>query len=81
MGRVRVCLLEFMRPAIKFSKLAIYFINVVVKLVNSLRLKGLKHRQFIGLLEELNTSYFDVPYHNKIRWKMVTTGLRFILLK
>ncbi|XP_060528336.1 general transcription factor II-I repeat domain-containing protein 2-like [Cylas formicarius] len=42
--------------------------KIVVKLVNFLRAKGLNHRQFIDFLEELNTTYSDVIYYNKIRW-------------
>lgn len=43
-----------------------YVTNVVSKLVNFLQSKGLNHREFINLLEELNTSHLDVLYHNKI---------------
>ncbi|XP_067138658.1 general transcription factor II-I repeat domain-containing protein 2-like [Centruroides vittatus] len=55
-----------------------YVINVVVKLVNFFQSKGLKHKQFIALLGELNTSYFDVPvlYHNKIHWLSLGKVLR-----
>ncbi|XP_077288029.1 general transcription factor II-I repeat domain-containing protein 2-like [Arctopsyche grandis] len=40
----------------------------VIKLVNLIRSSGLKHRQFIIFLEDLDAEYTDIPFHSHIRW-------------
>lgn len=40
----------------------------VVKTVNFIRSRGLNHRQFQMLLEELKTQHRDLPYHTEVRW-------------
>ena len=42
--------------------------DVVVKCVNEIRAKGLKHRQFQSFLLEMNTQYKDFVYHSQVRW-------------
>ena len=36
--------------------------------MNFIRARGLNHRQFIGLLEDVNADYHDVLYHSNVRW-------------
>ncbi|XP_042206651.1 general transcription factor II-I repeat domain-containing protein 2-like, partial [Homarus americanus] len=40
----------------------------VVKVVNYIRARGLNHRQFITLLEDLESDHTDVLYHTNVRW-------------
>ncbi|XP_077301672.1 general transcription factor II-I repeat domain-containing protein 2-like [Arctopsyche grandis] len=40
----------------------------VIKLVNLIRSSGLKHRQFISFLEDLDAEYTYIPFHSHIRW-------------
>lgn len=42
--------------------------EVVVKTTNTIRSKGLQHRQFKQFLEELDTEHGDIPYHCAVRW-------------
>ena len=42
--------------------------DVVVKCVNEIRAKGLKHRQFQSFLLEMNAQYKDLVYHSLVRW-------------
>ncbi|KAI5088835.1 general transcription factor II-I repeat domain-containing protein 2-like, partial [Silurus meridionalis] len=43
-------------------------INVVIQIVNTIMAKGLNHRQFRLLLDELESSYSDHLLHNRVRW-------------
>ena len=43
-------------------------INVVIQTVNKVMAKGLNHRQFRSLLDELEGTYSDLLLHNKVRW-------------
>ena len=45
-----------------------HVMDTVVKIVNEIRSKGLKHRQFQAFLEELDTEYRDLLYHCEVRW-------------
>ena len=45
-----------------------HVMDAVVKVVNEIRAKGLKHRQFQAFLEELDTEYKDLIYHCEVRW-------------
>ena len=45
-----------------------YVMDVVVKCVNEIRAKGLKHRQFESFLLEMNTQCKDLVYHSQVRW-------------
>ena len=40
----------------------------VTKMVNFIRSKGLRHRQFQDLLRSLEEDFEDVPYYCEIRW-------------
>ena len=50
----------------KAMKMA-HVMDTVVKIVNEIRSKGLKHRQFQAFLEELDTEYKDLLYHCEVR--------------
>lgn len=45
-----------------------HVLNVVIKLVNSVRSRALNHRQFREFLEELQSEYSDLLYYTKVRW-------------
>ncbi|KAK3855822.1 hypothetical protein Pcinc_037799 [Petrolisthes cinctipes] len=45
-----------------------HVMDVVLKCVNEIRSKGLKHRQFQAFLEEIDAEFKDVPYHAEVRW-------------
>uniref|UniRef100_A0A8C1R9U2 HAT C-terminal dimerisation domain-containing protein n=1 Tax=Cyprinus carpio TaxID=7962 RepID=A0A8C1R9U2_CYPCA len=45
-----------------------HVMTLVVKIVNSIRAKGLQHRLFKSLLDELHASYGDLNLHSSIRW-------------
>ncbi|KAK0154547.1 General transcription factor II-I repeat domain-containing protein 2 [Merluccius polli] len=45
-----------------------HVMSVVVKVINRLRSKGLKHRQFRAFLEEIESAYEDVLYFTEVRW-------------
>ena len=38
--------------------------------MNSIRARGLKHRQFRSFLEDIEADFTDVLYHTNIRWCM-----------
>ena len=40
----------------------------VVSIVNSIRARGLGHRQFQEFLKETDTEYVDLPYYTAVRW-------------
>ena len=42
--------------------------DVVVKCVNEIRAKGLKHHQFQSFLLEMNKQYKGLMYHSQLRW-------------
>lgn len=42
--------------------------KVVKQVVNTIRSRGLRHRQFRTFLEELDSEYEDVPYFTEVRW-------------
>ena len=42
--------------------------DVVVKCVNEILTKGLKHCQFQSFLEEINAQYIDLMYHSQVHW-------------
>ena len=43
-------------------------VEIVSQIVNFIRSRGLNHRQFITLLEELESEHSDVIYHSNVRW-------------
>jgi len=45
-----------------------HVMEVVVKCVNEIRAKGLKHRKFQTFLEEVNAQYKVLVYHSEVRW-------------
>uniref|UniRef100_A0A8C6UL32 Uncharacterized protein n=1 Tax=Neogobius melanostomus TaxID=47308 RepID=A0A8C6UL32_9GOBI len=42
--------------------------NTVVKTVNTIRARGLNHRQFQAFLSEVDAEYGDLLYHSEVRW-------------
>ena len=42
--------------------------SVVVKCINQIRSKGLKHQRFRAFLEEIESEYGDVLYFTEVRW-------------
>lgn len=42
--------------------------NLVIQMVNKIMAKGLNHRQFCALLDEVDSTYSDLLLHNKVRW-------------
>ena len=40
----------------------------VTKIVNLIRSRGLKHRQFQAFLQEMDADYGDLPYYSHVRW-------------
>lgn len=42
--------------------------NVVVKTINKIKSKSLKHRQFRQLLKEMGDGYEDMAYYTQVRW-------------
>jgi hypothetical protein len=45
-----------------------HVLNVVSKLINTIRSRGLVHRQFQEFLIEIDADYSDLLYHTKVRW-------------
>ncbi|XP_072416387.1 general transcription factor II-I repeat domain-containing protein 2A-like [Chiloscyllium punctatum] len=45
-----------------------HVVDVVTKIVNFIRARALKHRQFVALLEENETEHRDIGYHTAVRW-------------
>ena len=45
-----------------------HVMNVVVKIINSIRAKALQHRLFKSLLDELDSEYGDLILHADVRW-------------
>ncbi|GBO24227.1 General transcription factor II-I repeat domain-containing protein 2A [Araneus ventricosus] len=43
-------------------------LDAVVKLVNTIRSRGLTHRQFRDFLQSMQSEYSDVLYYTKVRW-------------
>ena len=43
-------------------------LDVIVKLVNTTRSRGLTHREFRDFLDSIQSEYSDVLYYTKIRW-------------
>uniref|UniRef100_A0A669DFX6 SPIN-DOC-like zinc-finger domain-containing protein n=1 Tax=Oreochromis niloticus TaxID=8128 RepID=A0A669DFX6_ORENI len=42
--------------------------SIVVKCINQIRSRGLKHRRFRAFLEEMESEYGDVLYFTEVRW-------------
>ena len=42
--------------------------NVVTQIVNKIMAKGLNHRQFRALLNEVESTYSDLLLHNRVWW-------------
>ena len=45
-----------------------HVLDVVVKVVNTIRARGLTHRQFQEFLTSIESDYSDLLYHTKVRW-------------
>lgn len=45
-----------------------HVMDIVVKIVNFIRARGLNHRQFKEFVEEVGCEQSDVVYHNNVRW-------------
>ncbi|XP_076827101.1 general transcription factor II-I repeat domain-containing protein 2 [Brachyhypopomus gauderio] len=45
-----------------------HVMSTITRAVNTIRAKGLNHRQFKAFLGELDTEYGDLPYHTEVRW-------------
>ena len=45
-----------------------HVVDPVVHAVNMIRARGLSHRQFQALLEDVEAEHIDVLYHNKVHW-------------
>ncbi|PNF27480.1 hypothetical protein B7P43_G08243 [Cryptotermes secundus] len=43
-------------------------LDVIVKLVNAIRSRGLTHRQFREFLDSMQSEYSDLLYYSKVRW-------------
>jgi hypothetical protein len=43
-------------------------LDVIVKLLNAIRSRGLTHRQFREFLGSMQSEYSDVLYYSKVRW-------------
>ncbi|GBN87439.1 hypothetical protein AVEN_230518-1 [Araneus ventricosus] len=43
-------------------------LDAVVKLVNTMRSRGLTHKQFRDFLQSVQSEYSDVLYYTKVRW-------------
>ena len=50
--------------------------NSIVNVVNLIRARGLNHRQFRALLEDLKTEHLDVLYQSRVRWLSLGKVLR-----
>lgn len=45
-----------------------HVLNIILKLINTIRARGLLHRQFQEFLSEVDAEFSDVLYYTKIRW-------------
>lgn len=52
------------KSSLKFK----HVMDPVVRAVNSIRARGLKHRQFRSFLEDIEADFTDVLYHTNVRW-------------
>lgn len=53
-----------------------HVMNLVVITVNFIRSRALNHRQFQGMLSEINSEFTDVTYYCKVRWLSSAKTLR-----
>ena len=53
-----------------------HVVDPVVHAVNMIRARGLSHRQFQALLEDVEAEHIDVLYHNKVRWLSIGKVLK-----
>ena len=53
-----------------------HVIDPVVHVINLIRARGLNHRQFKRLLDDMESEYSDVLYHSKVRWLSLGNVLR-----
>ena len=53
-----------------------HVIDPIVSVINLIRARGLNHRQFRGLLEDLETEHSDILYHSSVRWLSLGKILR-----
>ena len=51
-------------------------IDPVVHAINLIRARGLNHRQFRSLLDDMDCAYADVLYHSNVRWLSFGNVLR-----
>ena len=45
-----------------------HVLDVIVKLVNTIRTRGLTRREFRDFLDSIQSEYSDVLYYTKVRW-------------
>ena len=45
-----------------------HVIDPVVCVINFIRARGINHRQFKRLLDDIESEYSDALYHSKVRW-------------
>ena len=53
-----------------------HVVDPVVHAVNTIRARGLSHRQFQALLEDVEAEHIDVLYHSKVRWLSIGKVLK-----
>ncbi|CAG4999326.1 unnamed protein product [Parnassius apollo] len=61
---VKDCMDVLCKAALDFT----HVLNVVIKLINTIRSRGLVHRQFQEFLIAIDADYSDLLYHTKVRW-------------
>ena len=50
------------------SKTFDHVMSIVIKIINTIKSKGLTHRQFIEFLETIESEYGDLIYFSAVRW-------------
>jgi len=63
-----ICLLSLWRAVCRWFKHGNSILTPVVKIINSIRSRGLNHRQFKTFRPEINCEQTDDVFYSKIRW-------------
>ncbi|XP_026469377.1 general transcription factor II-I repeat domain-containing protein 2B-like [Ctenocephalides felis] len=45
-----------------------HVVTVVTKVVNFIRGRAVNHRQFFEFLKEIESDFYEIPYHTEVRW-------------